>query len=129
MRRIMGLSLLVFLVGCGDETLTGYADPAAVYVLEEIDGVAFPARATIQFDQPGQILGEAPCNRYSGPQSAPYPWFEPGPLAVTRRACPDLAAEGQFLAALQAMRIAEVNGPVLILSTETGREMVFRARS
>ena len=127
MRAIFAIALFGLPAACADETLTGYANPEAVYVLEEIDGATFAARATIQFNEPGRIAGEAPCNRYSGAQDAPYPWFKPGPLAVTKRACPDLAAEGAFLEALSAMRLAEVSGPVLILSTESGREMVFRA--
>ncbi len=42
-------------------------------------------------------------------------------------ACPELAAEGAYLAALSAMRQARL-GPdgALILSNETGGEMVFR---
>ena len=55
---------------------------------------------------------------------APYPWFETGPILVTRRACPDLEAEGDFLRALESMSQAEVLGSVLILSNDAGREMV-----
>jgi heat shock protein HslJ len=57
--------------------------------------------------------------------AAPYPWFEAGDIAVTRRACPDLAAETAFFDALADMTLAEVAGDALILSTPDGREMVF----
>ena len=110
----------------GDETISGYADRSAIYALTEIDGAVFGATATISFPEEGHIAGSGPCNRYSGTQSAPYPWFEPGPLASTRWACPDLEAERAFFDALSAMTLAEVNGDVLILSDEAGREMVFR---
>ena len=71
--------------------------------------------------------GEAPCNAWSATQSAPYPWFALGPIATTRRACPELAAEQTFLTTLAAMTLAEAQGPVLILSSDEGLEMVFRA--
>ena len=123
MRLFLLLPLVVF--GCGDETISGYADPKAIYRLVEIDGAPFTPRATIAFPEEGEARGEAPCNRWSATQSVPYPWFEIGPVATTRRACPDLDAEVQFLSALEQMALAEVLGKVLILSNDAGREMVF----
>lgn len=111
----------------GDETISGYADPDAIYRLEELFGDPFPAQATISFPEEGRIAGEGPCNRFSAAQRVPYPWFEAGQVVATRRACPDLAAETAFFAALGAMTLAEISGPVLILSDEAGRQMVFRA--
>ena len=90
-----------------------------------IDGTVFDARATLVFPAPGQVAGEAPCNRFSGNQSAPYPWFDLGPLAVTRRACPELTAEAAYFAALDRMTLVEVTGQTLILSTPEGGEMLF----
>jgi heat shock protein HslJ len=43
-------------------------------------------------------------------------------------ACPDLAAESQYLTALGEMTLAEVSGPTLILSNDAGRSMVFTAQ-
>ena len=48
-------------------------------------------------------------------------------MAVTRRACPELAEETRFFQTLEDMTLAEVQGPVLILSNEDGTEMVFEA--
>ena len=107
--------------------MSGYADPDVIYRLAEIDGTAFTANATIAFPEQGVARGEAPCNIWSATQSAPYPWLDLGPIAATRRACPDLDAETAFFEALGAMALAEVQGPVLILSNDQGREMVFRA--
>ena len=115
------------LAGCADETVSGYVGREGPWRLVELDGAAFAARATIAFPEPGRIAGEAPCNVFSGAIAVPYPWFALSGLAVTRRACPDLAAEGAFFAALQAMRQAEVSGDVLVLTAEDGRQMVFRA--
>lgn len=116
-------------VGCTpDETLSGFLDPSTLWTLTEIDGTPTAARSTMQFPEPGRISGQAPCNRFSGEVTVPYPWFATGPLAATKMACPDLAAEDAFFDALGAMTESEVNGPVLILrNSELGREMVFRA--
>lgn len=115
----------LLLSACKDETISGYADAGAVWSLVELDGTAFPASATLSFPEKGRIAGQAPCNTYSGTQTAPYPWFETGPILSTKRACPDLNAETAFFAALSVMSIAEVSGGTLILSNEAGREMVF----
>lgn len=110
-----------------DETIAGYGAADRIWVLAELDGEAFTAKATMQFPEPGRIAGDAPCNAYSGAMTAPYPWFEAGQIAVTRRACPDLAAESAFFEALSGMTQSEVSGDTLILSNEDGREMLFKA--
>ncbi|MEM8590982.1 MAG: META domain-containing protein [Pseudomonadota bacterium] len=121
-------ALLVLLAACGpDETISGFVDPAQRWQLVELGGVAWEVIATVQFPEEGRVVGRGPCNRFSGAQAAPYPWIDIGPLAVTRMACPELEAEGAFLAALEAAAFAEVSGDVLILTDEAGREMVFKA--
>lgn len=120
------LSATMTLSACaGDETLRGYVPDGSVWALSEIDGTAFAARATISFPAPGKIAGDAPCNRYSGNQAAPYPWFRAERILSTKRACPDLAAEQAFFAALEQVTLAEAQGEVLILSAPEGPVMVF----
>lgn len=87
--------------------------------------MAFPATATITFPKKGQIEGDGPCNSYSATQTAPYPWFEAGPIVATERACADLGAEADFFTALGQVNIAEVSGGTLILSNKDGHELVF----
>ena len=118
---LIALSLL--LAACQDETVSGYA--GGIWRLTEMAGDPAPEGVTLDLTEQGQISGQAPCNRYSGPQSVPYPWFETGPLAVTRRACAALDAERRYLSLLQSMSLAEVAGDVLILSNESGEELVF----
>ena len=126
---IIALAAFIFVKASGkDETISGYATPGVTWTLTELGGAPFPARATLTFPEQGQIAGKAPCNSYSATQSAPYPWFEVGPVAATKRACPDLPAEAAFFDALARVTLAEVAGEVLILSTEDGFEMVFQAR-
>lgn len=125
--RILIALLMFTLTGCKyDETISGYVDQRAEWVLVELDGKPFSARATITFPSKGRIAGQAPCNRYSTTQSAPRPWFEAGPVMSTKMACPDLAAEHRFFKALGEMTLVDVFGNVLVLSNETGREMVFK---
>lgn len=128
MRRLLTLPLLASLAACaGDESLTAYGAADKTWVLSEIDGAPAPARTTLSFPEPGRLAGRAPCNAYSGAQTAPYPWFEVGPIASTKAACPDLAFEQSYFAALSAMTLSEVSGDILVLSTPEGREMVFKA--
>lgn len=111
-----------------DESIAAYGASGKVWTLVELDGAPFAATATLTFPEPGQIAGRAPCNQFFGSQTAPYPWFETGPLGSTMMACPDLAAESQYLTALSEMTLSEVSGPTLILSNDAGRSMVFTAQ-
>lgn len=109
-----------------DETLTAYGAGDFVWQLAEVNGVPYQPTATIDFTTLGTISGQGPCNSYSASQTAPYPWFAPGPIRATRRACPDLEAETAFFGALAKMTLAEVLGPVLILSNDAGDQLVFQ---
>ena len=127
--RWMLLALMPLLAGCaGDETLRAYGAADRDWQLQSLDGAPFAARVVLRFPEKGVLMGEAPCNRFSGQQEAPYPWFEARGVVTTKRACPDLVLESAFLSALQAMTLAEVSGDVLVLSTPEGREMVFAAQ-
>ena len=97
MLRLALIFSLVNLVQCNkDETVAAYGGGDRVWVLRELNGVAFTQTATLSFPEEGQITGEAPCNRYSGVMTVPYPWFDAGQVLSTRRACPDLEAEAAF---------------------------------
>lgn len=128
MRLSIAMLLILSVSACRDETLSGFATPDQVFALQELDGAPFPARATLSFPEPGRVTGNAPCNSYSGALTAPYPWFETGAIATTKRACPALAQETAFFTALSQMTLAEISGGVLILSNAAGRQMLFRAR-
>lgn len=122
-------ALLMGLAACrADETLTGYGAADRTWVLQEIDGAGFTASATIRFPSEGAVTGMAPCNGFSASQTAPYPWFTLTAIRATRVACLELDQEQAFFAALNGMTLAEISGDVLILSDDTGREMVFTAQ-
>jgi len=124
----LALAFVAMLASCDkDETLTAYGAGDRLWLLAEIDAEPFAGTATLTFPQPGEMSGAAPCNSYAASQTAPYPWFAPGPIRATRRACPALAAEGRFLTALAAMTLVEVAGEVLVLSNDEGEMLVFHA--
>jgi len=127
MRIVLVLAAMSILGYCKDETVSGHGGHDKTWVLRSLDGATFPARATLTFPEEGEIAGEAPCNRYSGQQTVPYPWFSAERILSTKRACPDLDAEIRYLHALEDMSLAEIAGNTLILSNDAGREMVFRA--
>lgn len=129
MKTIAALVLILTIAACrGDETVSAYGGAGQNWHLAEINGTPFNAQATVTFPTPGEIAGQAPCNTYSGAMTAPYPWFETGPLATTRMACRDLAAESQFFKALSQMTQSEVSGKTMILRNDKDQEMVFEAR-
>lgn len=120
--------LAVAVAGCvpeKDETISGYVSPKGVWVLQTMNGDTIDPRITISFPEEGRVSGSAPCNSYSGVQSAPLPWFKVAGIASTRRACPELALEQRYFEALTTASIAEVLGDTLLLSGQE-IELVFR---
>lgn len=110
-----------------DESVAAYGGADRVWTLVEAAGESTTSHATLTFPQVGQIAGQAPCNSYSATMTAPYPWFDVGPLARTKMSCPQIADEDRFLGALSGMTQSEVSGSTLILRNDTGQEMVFIA--
>ncbi|WP_231582006.1 META domain-containing protein [Puniceibacterium sp. IMCC21224] len=111
-----------------DETVFSYGAGERTWELQAVNGAPFPAKVALMFPRPGRIEGQGPCNRFSAAQRVPYPWFEAGPLIVTRLSCPDQQAEAQFLDLLSRMELARVDGDRLILSVWDGDELVFILR-
>ena len=128
MKTALLLVLLLTLPQCArDETLRAYGAGGKTWHLAEIDGTAFGANSSLTFAKNGELNAAGPCNLFSARQTAPYPWFDLSELTVTRRACPGLDAESQFLTALQEMTLAEILDGTLILSTGNGKQMVFKS--
>ncbi|MEP5154769.1 META domain-containing protein [Planktotalea sp.] len=128
MIRPLALTAFALLTACvGDESVANFGAADKVWVLSEINGAPFTARATMEFGEDGALSGQAPCNRYSTKQTAPYPWFGIGPVLATKRACQELDSETAFFKALESMTLSEVSGPVLVLSNDAEETMVFKA--
>lgn len=119
------LALLLLVAACQrDETLTSYG-AEGTWRLTHVNDQTTEIPATISFAADGQVQGKAPCNSYSALQTAPYPWFALTPIAATKRACPDLALEQDFLTALAKMTLSEVSGDILILSNDADERLQF----
>lgn len=121
------LVILTFTVFQPDETVRRYGGADRVWHVQSIDGKPYSAEATLTFPSRNRIEGAAPCNRYFSTNTTAYPWIEIGPIAATRRACPDLAAEQQFFDALQRANIVVIDGDLMTFSDETSDILVFSA--
>ncbi|MEO0403088.1 MAG: META domain-containing protein [Pseudomonadota bacterium] len=110
-----------------DETVARYGAAGLTWSLASLNGAPFAARATLEFAVGGPVSGHAACNRFNTKNTVPYPWFEIGPIAATKMACPDLEAETAYLSALAVMTQSEVRGDTLFLRNDAGDEMVFTA--
>lgn len=102
-----------------------FDDPGSLWGLIEIDGKSFSSNALLEFPKIGRMTGQAPCNRFSAALWSTYPSFQPGPIAATPRACPELEDETRFFDALARMTLAEADGDILILTGEGRESMVF----
>jgi len=128
MRLALILAALLSQSACfDDETLRAYGAADKVWRVTELNNAPFNAIATLTFPEAGRIAGQAPCNAYFAEMSVPYPWFEAGPIGASKRACPDLAAEGAFFDALRSATLSEVLGNTMVLSTDAGPLLVFTA--
>lgn len=127
--RFLSLPLLsIPLAACdSDETLHAYGAADKEWRLVELQDAPFDATATLTFPERGKLAGQGPCNSFSTTNNVPYPWFDAGPIAATRRACPDLAAESAFFTLLEAATLSEVLGDTLTLSDDSGVLLVFRS--
>jgi heat shock protein HslJ len=91
--------------------------------LREIGGQPAPATEQTPYlllhEEKARVEGRAACNRFSGPYvAAGGSALRLGPLATTRSACPDLAAEGAFLQALNQAQHFRISGSTLSLFSE-----------
>ena len=119
---------LLALMGCRATTPDSvFAGSNQVWTLKTLNGAPFPATATLSIPKEGEVMGQAPCNRYFGALSGTYPAFDAGPIGSTKMACPDLRAEIAYFGALDAATTATLMDKTLILSNSDGLEMVFTA--
>jgi heat shock protein HslJ len=89
-----------------------------------LEGQQVAWNASLRLDG-DKVTGKAPCNRFFGTNAADLPAVGVTALGATKMACPDLAAEDAFFAALQAMQRAELDQGHLFLIGPEGRIMEF----
>lgn len=121
------LIFLLALAGCSsDETLTAYAPQDTSFTLIAVNDQATELKATLILGPNGAFSGQAPCNRYFGKITVPYPWFAVADIGSTRMACPNLADEVAYFERLKSMTLSESSGDILILSNDAGDTLVFK---
>jgi heat shock protein HslJ len=132
---LLRLAALV-LAGCASRTA---APPSpglsgTKWRLGELAGLrAIPGvEATLEFLEEGKVAGRASCNRFLGTVEISGESIKFGPLASTKMACVDDAANAQerkYLEALQAAERFAFEGPVLLVySRATDRPLRFARR-
>ena len=105
--------------------------PGTSWKLEDLGGTpALPGvEVTLEFPEAGKTSGRASCNRFMGTVETSGSSIRFGPLAATKMACIDDAANAQeirYLDALQkAERFAFEGSALLIYSTGTERPLRF----
>lgn len=103
-------------------TLAAAADQAGPLLMPQVwqvvlvDGKEPGWTATLNLSEPGQLFGQAPCNRYSAPLTQEGRSFRLGNLAATRMACPQLQAEDRFLGLLRLIEAADHRARLLLLT-------------
>ncbi len=85
---------------------------------------------TIEFDNEGNIAGDASCNRFGGACKIDGAKIEVGPLRSTRRACePEvMQQESKFLSLLRTATAWTITGSELTLATTDGEIKATRSR-
>lgn len=128
MKILLTVALVALsLTGCRGDDATRAFGPDRVWTLKQLNGTPFAARAKLTFPTTDEIAGVGPCNRYFGAMNTAYPQFSAGPIGSTRMACPDMAAETAFLAALEVATQAEATSDTLTLTGPNGLTMVFKS--
>lgn len=90
--------------------------PGTSWKLVALDGKPYAARTVATLTDDGRINGQAPCNAFNATYTGRWPDLRFQPAAATRMACPDLAAETAFFAALAKVDHAAHDGDGLLLT-------------
>ncbi len=117
-------------VGCGSAAEGQTDSPAIVdidWLAETIGGreTAHNVASTIRFEGDGRVTGDAGCNRFGGSFTLEGDLLEIGPLAATKRMCPEeyMDQEDRFLTLLgNPLRAELTRDGYLLLYPEEGGE-------
>ncbi len=119
------------LAGCGASAPPPAQPPmleSGVWMLSALgdDAVTAPISLTLKGER---IEGVGPCNRYFGAFRRDGAALSIGPIAATRRACPELALEQRYFAALTDVAGAQIEGDQMALRDAEGAELMRLARA
>jgi len=123
-------ALLACVAACvaGGGSSRGFDPTGTAWLAEDIGGsqVADGVQSTLAFEEGAAVHGNTGCNSFQGAITLRGAFLSFGPLATTRRACPEVVMdqEQRFLAALEATRLFEKSGRFLLLLGEDGAPLV-----
>lgn len=107
------------------------ADMAAIagtWIAEEINGAPSGEKVVswLKLGNEGRAQGQGGCNSYTGTYKLEDGTLSFGPLASTRRACPEpqMSQEDRFFAALGAVKAARIEDGKLVLADLQGNPLV-----
>ena len=103
----------------------GGQSPVGTWRLTALDGLAPAAPVVLTLDEDGTLHGQAPCNIYSGSYTRDGSAFATGPVLSTRMACPEIAQENAYFAALNAATRWAISEGALRLEGEDGAGLLF----
>ena len=119
----------IFLAACAGSGAGGGGAVAPVlggtaWRLEDLGGagVIDDAQATLEFADGGGVSGNGSCNQFRGTVTVTGRAISFGPLAMTRKACPEaiMNQENAFLAALGQAERFEVKDSMLYIQSKGG---------
>ena len=96
---------------------------------DAVVGLAGDAPVTLSFER-GAVSGDAGCNTFRGTYVVDGRTVKIGPLATTRKACPEelMKQEREFVAALESAVTWSVEGDTLDMHRKDGQRAVMAAR-
>ena len=101
---------------------------AGSWIAEEINGSPAADRVVswLRLGEDGRAQGQGGCNSYTGTYKLEDGVLTFGPLASTRRACPEpqMSQEERFFAALAAVKAARLEDDKLVLADLSGDPLV-----
>lgn len=110
------------------ETPADMAAVAGSWIAEEINGspAADKVVSWLRLGEDGRAQGQGGCNSYTGTYKLEDGVLTFGPLASTRRACPEpqMSQEERFFAALAAVKAARLEDDKLVLADLSGDPLV-----
>lgn len=86
------------------------------WTLNSVDGEQVTYKVTLDNSTEGRIAGRAPCNTYFGRFDVADGKVTVGPIASTKMACADMAAETAYFQMLQSVDQIEETPGQLVLS-------------
>lgn len=107
--------------GPTDAGFPAFEDLSGLWQVAAIKNQSVDPGLTVDFQNGGGIGGRAQCNFYKGEVQFPAPGeLRISSLGATRRACPGLRGEQQFLMLLQSMTQVKFNDPGIWLGNDSG---------